>query len=231
MIRELCAALLLTSSCTLPGCRAKPRASPLAVGDFLRSDYVECVTRTRSPFQCDDPAAPLLVQVRREPGGTRLSVDSFHEGFAELVQRRDGSIEADRSNGPVVPHLAASVPDEHHLKLGFGEFKPSVYAFVGDLDMYVARRALVGKYLDDKGHSYIFGSDGWAVFPGRRFEYVVGTDHVLNSYDYYFEPPDGGAFVFERHDGVLRIFRTSGEIDQIVDKRPSYSLRELASAK
>ena len=147
------------------------------------------------------------------------------------MQSSYGSVEPYPSEESAVRRLTAAVLDEHHVKVGFEGFKPSVYVFVGDLDRYVAQEALAGRYVDDKGRSYVFGTDGWATFPERRFEYVVASDHVPNEYDYFYEKPGGRVFVFERNNGLLQIFKTTGEVDEVVDKRPSYSLRELTSGK
>ena len=54
----------------------------LAVGDYLRSDYVECLKKTRSPLRCEVSGEPQIVQVSKGVKGTLISVDSFHEGFA-----------------------------------------------------------------------------------------------------------------------------------------------------
>ena len=66
------------------------------------------------------------------------------------------------------------------LTLPPGERKRDILTFVGDAIAYVAAEALVGTYTDDRGRSYVFGNDGWVVFPDRKFRYAVGVYHVLN---------------------------------------------------
>jgi len=228
-MKQLCAAILLSSVAALTGCSVKPRAVMLAAGDYLRSDYVDCLKQTRSPLRCEVSGEPQLIEVRRGTGGADLVVASFHEGFAGLVQHRDGSIES--SHDSALQNLTVDALDAHHVRVGARGLKSFVYVFVGSLDRYVAQETLVGTYVDDKGRNYVFGNDGWASFPERRFEYVVAADHVLNAYDYFYEKSGGPVFVFERHGSELEIFRTTGESDEVVDKRPSYSLRELSSVR
>ena len=232
-MRGLCAAVLLSSLVGLPGCKARPRGPRvvmLAIGDYLREDYLECLKKTRSPVRCDVSGDPLLIEVRNGAKGNDIVVASFHEGFAALVQRSDGSIEPDRPRESSLRDLTATVLDAHHLRVEARGLKSSVYVFVGDLDRYVGQEALAGRYTDDRGQGYVFGSDGWATFPDRRFEYVVGSDHVLNNYDYFYEKAGGKVFAFQRHNGLVLIFKTAGDHEEIVDKRPSWSLRELTSA-
>ncbi len=203
----------------------------LAAGDYLRSDYLGCLKQTRSPSLCDVSGEPQLIQVRKRAAGNHITVGNFHEGFAEFEQQSDGSVRPDRSEASAAQAVTVSVLDARRVRVEPGGYERSVYFFIGDLDRYVARMSLAGRYVDGKGRSYVFGSDGWASFPDRRFEYVVGSDHILDRYDYFFEKPGGRVFVFERSGGLLRISRTTGQTDEILDKRPSYSLRELSSAK
>ncbi len=203
----------------------------LAVGDYLRSDYVDCLKQTPSPLRCEVSGEPQLIEVHKRARDRDLVVASFHEGFAGLVQHSDGSVEQGPLHDSALQNLTVAILDAHHVRIGASGLKSFVYVFVGNLDRYVAQEALAGAYVDDEGRSYVFGNDGWASFPERKFEYTVASDHVLNPYDYFYEKPGGRVFVFERHGSQLQIFRTRGEIDEVVGKRPSYSLRELRSVR
>ena len=203
----------------------------LAIGDYLRSDYVDCLKQTRSPLRCEVSGEPQLIEVRKGARGADVVVASFHDGFAGLVQHSDGSVEQGPPHDSALQNLTVAVLDAHHVRIGARGLKSFVYVFVGNLDRYVAQEALAGAYVDDEGRRYVFGNDGWASFPERKFEYVVESDHVLNPYDYFYEKPGGLVFVFQRRGGQLQIFETTGELDEGVGKRPSYSLRELRSVK
>jgi hypothetical protein len=90
---------------------------------------------------------------------------------------------------------------------------------------------LAGRYVDDRGRNYLFGKDGWAIFPDRKFKYEVGIDHVLSGYDYFMDETARPirTFEFKKVEGRLQIFEIRGEFpDEVVDKRPFVVLRAVS---
>jgi hypothetical protein len=120
------------------------------------------------------------------------------------------------------------VLDDRTVRFGYGAFKPVTYAYVKDAAAYVAKAVLVGRYKDEHGRIYEFREDGWAVFPDRRFEFEIGLDHVLDSYDYFMDAGQDkkhlpwAAWAFRWNRDTLQIFRTKevDGFDQIIDARP-----------
>ena len=95
---------------------------------------------------------------------------------------------------------------------------------MGRADRYVNQIALSGEYVDGNGRHYVFGRDGIASFPGRKFKYTIGIDHVENQFDYIEDQADHQIFSFKRTNENLEIFHTSGPINQGVEKTPFLSL-------
>jgi hypothetical protein len=223
------AASSASASTQKPGLEPESAASLLATGDYLRGDYITALRKTRSPIQSEVREAPQLIQVRKSKTGLSLQVIfNFHEGGPTFAVGSDRSVVVQSSAEMDVSNAKLSIVDEHHFKFGYATNPEDTYIFVRDASAYVAGEVLVGTYTDDKGQSYVFGKDGWAIFPHRKFRYAVGVDHVLNHYDYYEDEtsPVKTVYAFKRLDGQLQIFGTQGEIGQVVDERPTVVLHE-----
>jgi hypothetical protein len=207
-------------------------AKGLVVGDYLRVDYIDELHKTSSPLAATVADTPQLVQVRREENHLLVvTIFNFHEGGAEFVLHSDGSVASNLAAGFDVSNVALKVSDPHHFTLGFDKFQLASYALVGNAERYVAKEVLSGRYTDQDGRSYVFGADGWATFADRRFEYLIGIDHVLNNYDYFEDKTTGKVFGFKKHGESLDVFGTSGEISQNVDNKPLLSLRLISVQK
>ncbi len=202
-------------------------------GDYLRSDYIEILEKTYSPLQAWVFGTYQLLKVSEEEKGLLLQpIINFHEGGPDFILRKDGSIITRLAAGHDTSNLSIEIIDTRHFKLGFDKFKPMLYSFVGNADRYVTNKVLAGEYSDEKGRHYIFGTDGWAVYPNDKFEYQVGLDHILLRFDYFFDKKtEDKVYAFKIHNDMLEIFGTSGEINQIVDKRPLLSLKKVGPAK
>ncbi len=204
--------------------QSKRLPATLVSGEYLRSDYLATLRKTLSPMQSDVVNTPQLIKVDRIETGISLSVIfNFHEGAAVFAIAKDGSVENQGSPGEDTSNVKVTVIDEHHFRFGYASYPPATYTFVGDTEQYVAAVVLVGRYADDRGRNYIFGKDGWAIFPDRKFRYYIGIDHVLTGFDYFDEEqfPPKRVYAFKRLEGRLQIFETHGEDPWlVVDKRP-----------
>lgn len=204
----------------------------LVLGEYLRSDYVESIRTNLSPMRSYLFSIPQLVKVQEGETGLLLQpIFNFHEGGPDFILGKDGSVVVQIGAGYDTSNLLLEVHDANHFKLGFDKFKPTSYIFVGDAGRYVATIVLAGEYTDVQGQLYVFGTDGWAIFPDRKFEYQVGLDHILNQYDYFDDRTSNKVYAFKRRDRVLEIFGTSGDINQFVDERPILSLKQKTSKK
>lgn len=224
----LVASLLLptrASWCQAP--QASGKAVVLAVGEYIRDDYLGTLQRTRSPFASLRPGEPQLVVIKKNDGDRLLStILNFHEGGPEFQLRPTGSLRVRIGAGFDMSNLYFEEIDTRHFKLGFDKFAVLDYTYVGDSDQY-ARLALTGEYSDEHGKRYSFGSDGVANFDGAKFKYSVGLDQVLNRFDYFQDDARHEVIGFKRIDKTLSLFHTSGEISQYIDKAPYLVLRPL----
>ncbi len=234
-----------TSDLKVVGCKTKnrqlPSRSPYSSvqpleGDYLSAEYVQEVTRTRSPLKAEGMIGGLkLVQVRRDGNRIRLGpVINFHEGDLRFVVNSDGSITPE-PRGTDVSNVIATVLDDHTIRFGYGEFKPTNYFYVKEAGAYLSKAVLVGNYKDEQGRGYEFREDGWAIFPDRKFEFEIGLDHVLEDYDYFMDAGQNKKqfpwrlWVFKWNRGALEIFRTKevDGIDKIIDSHPFLELRPV----
>ena len=222
---------------TLFGCNSKPRESTpahsptlarLAEGDYLSRAYIGALKSKRSAFEAGETGQMNLVIVHRE--GTRFLLQpifNFHESGTEFAIDQDGSVSSVDPESEYTRNPSATVMDDHTFTFGFGEFKPVTYEFVKSSSDYISRAVLVGKYHDKQGRADEFREDGWAVFPDRKFKFEIGTDHVLDAFDYFLE--NRKVWAFKRNGGQLQIFTTNDAegFDQISSERPYLSLTEV----
>jgi hypothetical protein len=214
------------------GPQSKRQPITLVPGDYLRSDYLATLRRTRSPKQSDVSGAPQLIEVSKIGTGISFTIIfNFHEGGAVYTVAKDGSVKEQDSAGADTSNVTATVIDEHHLRFGNATNPPQIYTFVGDAEGYAAEVALVGRYADDRGREYIFGEDGWATFPDQKFRYIIGIDHVLTPFDYFWVPPapTKKEYAFRWVEGRLQLFEIHGEFpDEVIDKRPLVVLHAVS---
>lgn len=204
-----------------------PRFAQLSEGDYLSSAYIDTLKSTRSALEAGKTGQMNLIVVHRE--GMKFLLEpifNFHEGGTEFAIDEGGSVSSVESD-EYTRNPSVTVVDDHTFTFGFGEFKPVTYVFVKNATDYVSRTVLVGKYHDKQGRAYEFKKDGWAVFPDRKFKFEIGTDHVLDAFDYFIE--NRKMWAFKRDGSQLQIFPTNDVegFDQISSDRPYLSLREV----
>jgi hypothetical protein len=207
--------------------KGPPRPQRLMPGDYVRNDYLNGLEKTHSPLKALAFGSPQLVVVKTEEAGLALTtIFNFHDGGSEFLLRQDGSLGVQIDAGFVTANLIFRIIDSRHFVLGFDKFSPQTYTFVGDLAHYAREFLLVGRYVDQHGKPYVFDRDGTAVFPDHKFRYSVGTDQVLNRFDYFQDNTRHEVFGFRRTGDTLEIFRTRGDINQYVDSTPFLSLHK-----
>ena len=212
------------------GAHSKRQLVEPVPGDYLRNEYLQLLRKTRSPLCAGAAATPQLIMVMKSTTGISIGgIYNFHEGGLEIPMAKDG---AARGKLDELSEVTVTAVDQHHLKLASAANPPQIYTYVGKAENYVAAVVLVGKYADDGGRSYIFEKDGWAIFPGRRFKYEIGIDHVLTSFDYFWIPPapTKKEYAFKWAAGKLQLFETHGEPPWgVVDKQPFLVLHPVSS--
>jgi hypothetical protein len=203
------------------GPKSNKSSATLVPGDYLCGDYLAALRKTRSPKQSEADDGRQLITVGKDATGISLMlIYNFHEGGDTLAMGQDGSLQAKLYGDQ---RITGNVIDAHHFKLIGAAKPPQIYTFVGDAERYAAEVALVGRYADDRGRTYIFGKDGWATFPDQKFRFIVGIDHVLTAYDYFWVPPapTKKEYAFRWVAGRLQIFAVHGEFpDDVLDKQP-----------
>jgi hypothetical protein len=230
------AALVVASfiGCNKANRQPPPDSSHSAVhlveGEYLSSDYIDELRKTRSPLNAGSSYGMELVRVRRD--GTKFVLEpiiNFHEGDSGFAINQDGSVAPlPEPRVTDISNVTATVLDDHTIRFGYGSFKPATYVCVKDAAVYVSGVVLVGRYKDEQGLRYDFQADGWAVFPDRKFEYEIGLDHVLDGFDYFMDAAQDKkrlpwtVWAIKWNGDTLQIFRTTDEggVDEIADSRP-----------
>jgi hypothetical protein len=187
LIAALIFATVVASGCK-PSHEADPQApwSRLKRGDYLRSDYMSSLCKSRSPLKTwqevssGDDSGLDLVTISEDSGGLSVSLGwNFHEGSGPVAPDQDGVLR--------VSSLALSVesPEGNEFVLSDGKSKTR-FRFVGDWQRWANRVIIAGDYTDAKGQKYAFQPEGRALFPGKTFDYKVSLDEVGSNYDYIY---------------------------------------------
>jgi hypothetical protein len=95
---------------------------------------------------------------------------------------------------------------------------------------------IVGDYADAAGKTYSFGEDGIAKFGDIQFPYEIGLDFVLrpnsgksnSKRDYFQNSQSHELFEYEIKDGVMSIYRTSGEEAMDVEPEPFLKIKKVS---
>jgi hypothetical protein len=200
-------------------------------GDYLAEDYLAKVRKEHSSFQAWILNAPQMVYVGESRGGRILSSTiNFHEGGSEFFLDRAGKLSVKESAGEAIPPLVFEVDSTERFNLGYGKTVPQTYVFVGSAEKAIGAILLVGKYRDDLGREYIIHEDGRMTFPDREFPYRIGLDHITSRFDYFIDLERKQVIGFVAEGDDLKLFKTSGEVDQIVDKTPFLTLHRTSGA-
>ena len=205
-------------------------------GDYLSQDYLEIIDATKSPAKAasklfDEPAS--ITATKAKEGIDLILLYNFHEGGAGLHVSETEKVSILWSGGGDFSNASITVNSDNSFVLRYGKRKDIRYIHIGDQRRFVEKKVLVGNYVDLKGIRYYFDENGWATFGPDKFQYEIGLDYVERAFverstkDYFQNIKTRDLFEFEIIDGSLILYRTSGEMAEIVDKTPFATLRKI----
>jgi hypothetical protein len=118
---------------------------------------------------------------------------------------------------------------------GYDSYGSLNYIYVGDAKRFVAGKVIAGDYADAEGKPYSFMADGAAMFNSAQFQYEIGLDFVQRpdsgknkKRDYFLNSKSHELFEYEIKDGVMSIYRTSGEESMNVDPEPFLKIKKVS---
>ena len=195
-------------------------------GEYLKSDYVDAIEKTHSPYAAENSSSePTLLRAYKGAFDLIL-VHYFHEFHDGLNIMEDGKARRKEDKGEGSPAISITVDGDNLILTGYDSNGPLHYIYVGDAELFVARKVLVGDYVDAEGKTYSFRENGTAYFRDVQFPYEVGLDFVLrprrdqNKRDYFQNSKSRELFEYEIKDGVMCIYRTSGQEAMDVEPEP-----------
>jgi hypothetical protein len=202
---------------------------PLQLGDYLSIEYINLLCQTRSPVKARERSDHRQYMsakiVQNELNFTLMG--SFHSGLAGFWVNAAGQFTGGYNN------------EFRDLKiLSNSEFvithkgKKLTYRYVGDLDQFVARNTITGKYTDSQGRVYSFTEDGVATFPERSFRFNIVEDFPRVDIDDLAEIPPGEHesiqdYSFRFVGDELQLFEMGGPIGTIRESNPFVMLTRI----
>jgi hypothetical protein len=202
-------------------------------GEYLKSDYVDAIERTHSPYAAQNSSSePTLLRAYKGAYDLIL-VHYFHEFYDGLNIMEDGKAHRIVGNGKGSPAVSVTVEGDNLILTDYDSNEPLHYIYVGDAQRFVARKVLVGDYVDAEGNTYSFREDGTAYFRDVQFPYEVGLDFVLrprsgknkDKRDNFRNSKSREIFEYELIDGVMYIYRTSGQEAMDVEPEPFLEIK------
>jgi hypothetical protein len=214
--------LLLLSSVAF----AQPRLQP---GEYLRSDYMRDIEKTRKPHASAKIEEVQLVIVAAHPEGVMLiEIYSFHEGGASLLLLPSGEVRMNESAGEKLSDIHVEVLSETAFNFTSPGCKTARFECVGSAEEWVARQTVVGSYKDEQGRPCEFGADGTATLPDRTFSFRVSLDPIgPPNGDYLYNCDEDWAYDLQGE--TLRLFRISESYE--VDSKPAYVLHRVKTPR
>lgn len=232
--QSLCVFIAIFLFCSSTYVAANQKNNPkIRSGEYLKSDYVDAIERTRSPYAAlNSSSEPTLLRAYKGEYDLIL-VHYFHEFHDGLNIMEDGKVHRMEDKGEGSPVVSVTVDGDNLILTGYDSNRPLHYVYVDDAQRFVARKVLAGDYVDAEGKTYSFGEDGTAHFRDIQFPYEVGLDFVLrprsgknnNKRDYFQNSRSRELFEYEIQDGVMCIYRTSGQEALDVEPEPFLEIK------
>lgn len=233
---------LLPLACFTIACHRKAHThvqsgwQTLQPGDYMREEYLQAVTMTRSPYKAwqEMEASKIdesvqTISIANDNEGPLLNVGyNFHEGSGPIRTEIDGTVKLDIYD----PAYSMDVLNRNEFILSNNKISMK-FRYVGDWQKWVNEATIAGTYQDAKGQLYIFQPDGQAKFPDdRTFDYSVGADMILSDYDYLGSDKLKSTWAFTTNSTGIKLFDVDmdkNEPDGLVSSKPRWVLKKLAS--
>jgi hypothetical protein len=204
-------------------------------GEYLKSDYISMIEKTHSPYTAltssTDPA--LLIAYKGEYD--LVLIHYFHEFRDGLNIRDDGKAYRMGPDWKDSSSESFTVDVDNLTFTDYNSHGPLHYIYVGDVKRFIAGKTIVGDYVDAEGKTYSFREDGTAYFGEVQFPYEIGLDFALrpnsgknnSKRDYFQNSKSRELFEYEINDGVMSIYRTSGQESMDVEPEPFLKIKKI----
>ena len=141
--------------------------SEIKPGEYLTSEYIDMIEKTNSPYAALQLSKEPILLITYQGGYDLIRVHYFHEFHdgLDIIDIEDGKI---HGTGPI--DITVTVDGDNLILTYYDSEGPSHYIYVGDAQRYVAKKVIVGDYIDSEGKTYSFKEDGTALFGDVQFQ-------------------------------------------------------------
>jgi len=197
-------------------------------GEYLKSDYIDAIEKTHSPYASLRSSKEPILLIAYQGEFDLVLVHYFHEFHDGLNIMENGNVHWTGSG------ITVTVDGDNLILTDYDTEGPLHYVYVGDAQRYVAKKVVVDDYVDSEGKTYSFKEDGTAFFGDVQFQYVICLDFVerwhadrdLKMRDYFWNKITRELYEYEIEDGVMSIYKTSGDRSQYVEPEAFLKLKK-----
>jgi hypothetical protein len=223
--------------CTSSSAALETKNNPvIKSGEYLKSDYISMIEKTHSPYAALTSSKEPILLVAYKGEYDLVLVHYFHEFHDGLNIRDDGKAYRMGMDGKDFSAVSITVDGDNLTFTNYNSHGPLHYIYVGNAERFVASKVIVGDYVDAEGKNYSFRKDGTAQFGDVQFPYEIGLDFVLrpnsgknnSKRDYFQNSKSRELFEYEIKDGVMSIYRTSGQEAMDVEPEPFLKIKKVS---
>jgi hypothetical protein len=224
--------LVCSSTHATPAVKSNPA---IKSGEYLKSDYISMIEKTHSPYAALTSSKEPILLVAYKGEYDLVLIHYFHEFDDGLNIRDDGKACRIGTDGKDPSAESFTVDGDNLTFTDYNSHGPLHYVYVGNAERFVARKVIIGDYVDAVGKTYSFREDGTAQFGDVQFPYEIGLDFVLrpnsgknnSKRDYFQNSKSRELFEYEIKDGVMSIYRTSGAEAMDVETEPFLKIKKV----
>lgn len=208
-----------TSSTNKPG-TAKFDIYEYMTGTWMNAEYLDRVVKTKS-VNFSLSSFDMLMMFYKENKSYQFTVGSFHEGspfngIVGIKEEKPGTyiIKVKEANYILEIIPDKNKPDELIFRNNMGNsktfteerFRKVSNTYCGH-SKYINKLLLAGTYTDAYGKIYKFSENETAIWPDRKFQYIVNLDYTFASDNYIMTYDYKSFYCFEIKGQTLSIYK------------------------
>jgi hypothetical protein len=186
----------------------------LKSGNFLSSEYIDKLQKTRSPLTAEGSRTINLIVVEKQNNKTRvMPILNFHEGGPAFRLKQSGMLELEDSAGLKISDYLLQIVTNKKISFAINRLQTDEYVYVKNVQELISQICIAGQYVDDKDRRFVFEPNGTAKTPDGTMKFIIGVDHIPYQFDYLEDSNTHQVYKFVRKKCTLEIYRVLDAVE------------------